>query len=940
MSFAAGSLVRARGREWVVLPESSEQLLVVRPLAGTDEEIAGIYLGLESVEPAAFALPASDDLGDFRSGQLLRDALRLGFRHSTSPFRSLAHIAVEPRPYQLVPLLMAVKLDPVRLLIADDVGVGKTIEAGLVAREAIDQGVAERLAVLCPPHLADQWQRELSEKFHIEAELILPSTTARLERGLAIGESVFERYPYVIVSTDFIKSDRRWEEFARACPEFVIVDEAHTCADPTGGKGRHQRYRLVSRLSSDPTRHLVLVTATPHSGKEEAFHTLLRFLDTGFADLAEDISTRERERRRLARHFVQRRREDIAHYLQTDTPFPSRDPLERTYTLSAEYKAFFERVLRYCRETVREPAGRTHRQRVRWWAALALLRALGSSPAAAAATLRERAKSADTATAQEADEVGRRAVLDLADDESAEGTDVAPGADPGEDGASMSPARRRLLALAAEADQLVGQDDRKLTTGVKLVRELVTQGFHPIVFCRFIETAEYVAKALRDALPRSVAVEAVTGRLPAAERENRVTALAANARHVLVATDCLSEGINLQEHFDAVLHYDLSWNPTRHEQRDGRVDRFNQPQPVVKVITYYGSDNPIDGLVLNVLLRKHRAIRDSLGISVPVPVDSNKVLEAILEGLLFSGRPEDTIEGQLTLFEKDIVAPRRIALHREWEQVANKERRSRTVFAQEGIRVDEVAREMAVTRAAIGSGAEVAQFVRDGLRAHGAVVSQRNGAITADLRELPRGLRDVLARDGTEFKARFDLPVRNGEEYLSRTHPFVESLAGYVLDTALDPHAARIARRAGVARTLAAKRRTTLMLLRLRFDLITRRRSDRDRRLLAEEARLVAFTGPPDQAEWLDGDEAERLLQAAPDANIAPEQARHFLQRVLDGFDHLSPWLEQVAQQRAAGVLESYERVRAGARLTGLHHAVEPKLPVDVLGIYVYLPAG
>src|SRR5512136_2950028 len=170
MTFAVGSLVKARGREWVVLPESDDNLLVLRPLGGTEDEVTGIYRPLEKVEPASFDLPNPAQPGDYRSCRLLRDAVRLGFRSSAGPFRSFARIAVEPRPYQLVPLLMALKLDPVRLLIADDVGIGKTIEAGLIARELLDRGEVERLAVLCPPQLAEQRQVELHDKFYIQAE--------------------------------------------------------------------------------------------------------------------------------------------------------------------------------------------------------------------------------------------------------------------------------------------------------------------------------------------------------------------------------------------------------------------------------------------------------------------------------------------------------------------------------------------------------------------------------------------------------------------------------------------------------------------------------------------------------------------------------------------------------------------------------------------------
>jgi len=100
MGFAVGSLVRARGREWVVLPETRDDLIVVRPLGGGEEEVAGIYLPLERVEPATFPLPDPTQLGDYRSCRLLRDALRLGFRSSAGPFRSFARLAVEPRPYQ------------------------------------------------------------------------------------------------------------------------------------------------------------------------------------------------------------------------------------------------------------------------------------------------------------------------------------------------------------------------------------------------------------------------------------------------------------------------------------------------------------------------------------------------------------------------------------------------------------------------------------------------------------------------------------------------------------------------------------------------------------------------------------------------------------------------------------------------------------------------
>ena len=221
--------MKARGREWVVLPESNDRVLMVRPIGGLDDEVVGICRDIESIDSASFSLPNPNQPGDFNSCRLLRDAARISTRAAAGPFRSFGKIAVEPRPYQLVPLLMAMRLETIRLLIADDVGIGKTVEAALIAKEMFERGEITRMAVLCPPHLAEQWQKELKEKFHIDAQLVLSSTIQRLERGLRVGQSVFQRYPVVIISTDFIKSIRRRDDFLRECPEFVIVDEAHTC---------------------------------------------------------------------------------------------------------------------------------------------------------------------------------------------------------------------------------------------------------------------------------------------------------------------------------------------------------------------------------------------------------------------------------------------------------------------------------------------------------------------------------------------------------------------------------------------------------------------------------------------------------------------------------------------------------------------------------------
>ncbi|QDU96255.1 helicase-related protein [Lignipirellula cremea] len=947
MSFSVGSLVRARGREWVVLPESQPDFLVVRPLGGTDAEVAGIDTTLESVDPASFALPDPNRLGDFQSCRMLRDAIRLGFRSSAGPFRSFGKIAVEPRPYQLVPLLMALKLDPVRLLIADDVGIGKTVEALLIARELLDRAEVQRLSVLCPPHLAEQWRDELRDKFHIEAELVLSSTARRLDRVCG-NRSVFDVFPYTIVSLDYIKGEARRDDFIRACPEFVIVDEAHTCTasgQPGRGSTRQQRHEVVKALSQNPDRHLLLVTATPHSGNEEGFRSLLGLLDDDFANLPADLSgdQNRRQRERLAKFFVQRRRGDIRHYLESDTAFPDRLEQEQTYKLGAsDYHKLFDRLLSYAREVVQESEGMSRvRQRVRWWAALALLRALASSPAAAAATLRSKLQAISAESPDEVDEISRPLVFDDDSDDSSDTPDVVAGADIADladDESEAARERKRLLDMARAADKLQGDGDPKLAGIVPIVKKLVAEGSRPILFCRFIATAEYLADQLRQRLPKGVTVIAVTGQIPPSEREQRIQELRDLDKYVLVCTDCLSEGINLQHLFDSVIHYDLSWNPTRHEQREGRVDRFGQPKPEVKVLTWYGVDNQIDGVVLEVLIRKHKAIRKALGVSIPVPTTSNAVLEALYEGLLL--RRKDSQQQLLPFSDDDEFQPMTTEFNNEWQNAADREKKSRSLFAQHTIKPDEVAQEVAQIQAAIGGATDVESFVTSSVKAYRGVVSQKQGRSAFDLTESPRSVRESLGNN-LKFEARFELPVSDHELYLSRTHPITEGLAAYVMDSALDASTAGDgpvpAARCGVIRTKAVSTRTTLLLIRLRYHIITTH-GDEVSPLLAEDTQLVGFRSAPASAQWLTREEAESLLLAQPDDNVTDDVARNFIQKVIDDFDHLKSHLNATAEAHGKELLAAHQRVRTAANRRGIKYSIEPQLPPDVLGLYVYLP--
>jgi superfamily II DNA or RNA helicase len=960
VTYAVGSLVTARGRDWVVLPDSDAEILVLRPLGGSEDDVAAVFPALEPVESAQFVRPDAGDLGDARAAGLLRSALRIGFHSGAGPLRSLAGIAVEPRPYQLVPLLMALRqagtdsATGVRMLISDDVGIGKTIEATLIAVELLAQGDAKRLAVLCSPALAEQWQQELRTKFGLNAELILTSTVPRLERGLNLGQSLFDKYPYVIVSTDFIKSTRHRDDFVKHCPDLVIVDEAHTsvtAAAQSGkrGKSSQLRYELLQKIAADHSRHLLLVTATPHSGKEESFRNLLGLLDPSLENVD---TTSEAGRRKLAIHFIQRRRADIRRYLGEDTEFPAdRFFKDETYKLSPAYRALLDDAIAYASDKVSGASG-GREQRIAWWSAIALLRSLVSSPRAATQTLTTRSTSAIAATEQEADELGRPIAADLAEDDNIEGIDAAPGAV-----AELTGAPAILAELAERAAQLEGpEQDKKLALLTKQVKALLADGYNPIVFCRYIPTAEYVAEQLDGKLGKKTVVKAVTGTLSPQQRIERIEQLAdeagddASARRVLVATDCLSEGVNLQHHFDAVIHYDLAWNPTRHEQREGRVDRFGQRRAEVRVVTIYGGDNGIDGKVLEVLIKKHRQIRAATGISVPIPDETSaRVTDAIVEWLLM--RDGNSGE-QLELFETGL-ADQSETFDVDWNSMAEREKASRSRFAQGSIHPDEVAVEVAEIRAALGNIGEVRGFVRESLRSLGAQVvggTSTTGDFTTSTDSLPAGLpevlntavgvRDIDKRDPLWFRENPAIP--RGEAALARTDPAVAALAQFVLNAALDdalPEAQRPARRCGVIRTGDVKKRTTLLLVRYRFHLTLPSRSG-DQQLVAEDARLLAFEGAPANAAWLTDDAAFELTAAEAAENTAPEFAEAAITRILDGLPDLSDRLDRDGDARATSLLDSHRRVRGetGQARRGLK--VEVQKPADILGVYVYLPVS
>ncbi len=922
-----GTLVRCRGREWVVLPSQDKDIVLLRPIGGSETETCGIYLPLEAQpEPATFPPPNPDAPGDHVSASLLRDAARLVLRSGAGPFRSLGRLSVYPRPYQLVPLLMALKQETIRLLISDDVGIGKTIEAGLIARELLDRGEIRRLAVICPPHLCEQWQKELKEKFHMDAEIVRSGTISRLERGLPRRDvSLYDYYLFLVVSVDFVKTDRNRHQFLHSCPELVIVDEAHTCARPPGANaGQQQRHDLLTHVSSKSDRHLILLTATPHSGIEESFVSLLSLLKPDFVKM-NAAKPSEPERAALAQHFIQRQRGDIKKWLGSETAFPERDWEEAAYKLSPDYQALFQKVYNFAQDMVKSSETLSgFKRRVRYWAALALLRCVMSSPAAAAASLLSRAGvDLETLKLFEEDFPAPPELFDEDTEETPSDTQPSHVLEEGESTLEEAE-RKKFRQFAVSAQKLRGQSDEKLSKVMGVVEKLLKENFHPIVYCRYIATAEYVAEELKKKLQtkdKDLGIEAVTGDSSDEEREIKVKELANYPRRVLVATDCLSEGINLQDDFNSVIHYDLPWNPNRLEQREGRVDRFGQKSPKVKVVLLYSQNNPMDEAVMNVLIRKAVAIHKTLGIMVPIPLNSEKAMEAIAKALFAKSFKQLSM-----LDEEDDLK----VLGEMMDRSAKREKESRSRYAQRAINPEEVEQELKETNAVLGDESTVESFVRSACERLNARLQPVKDYWKLSLAALPPAVQERLPNFPKELKLSFKIPAPEGVVPIGRNHPLVQVLADHLLEVALEGKKNSPASRTGAIRTQDVNRRTEIFLLRVRFLLSAK---DLESPLLAEEILLFGSQGSTILSEETVADLSSK---ATPFANLTDAEKSREIETALSVYETLQSSIEKAVEERAAKLLESHRRVRAITKTKAI--TVKPELPPDLIGVYVFLP--
>jgi SNF2 family DNA or RNA helicase len=601
--------------------------------------------------------------GDGSLLRLVSEAHRIRLAHLFDPLLAVHTSLVEPLPHQITAVYSEMLTrQPLRFLLADDPGAGKTIMAGLFIRELLIRGDLQRCMIVCPGSLAVQWQDELFQKFHLPFEILTNDRIEAARTGNAFGE-----IPLVIVRLDKLSRNEDLQaKLGQTDWDLVVVDEAHKMsASFFGGEIKETKRYKLGKLLSTLTRHFLLMTATPHNGKEEDFQLFLALLDGDrfegrFRDGVHVCDTSD-----IIRRLV---KEDLLKF-DGKPLFPERRAHTVKYILSDLEAVLYKQVTDYVREEFNraEALANDGRKGTIGFALTILQRRLASSPEAIYQSLRRRRERLQKRLREEellkrglTAELNFGTTIDLEDwdddfedssDEEREATE--------EEVVDQATAARTITELQAEIDQLGelenlalkvrrGGKDRKWDELSKLLQnsaEMFDAGGHRrklVIFTEHRDTLNYLVKQITTLIGRAEAVVTIHGGMGREERKKAEEAFKQDVTvQVLVATDAAGEGINLQR-AHLMVNYDLPWNPNRLEQRFGRIHRIGQTE--VCHLWNLVAEETREGDVYLTLLKKLEIEQKALGGKVfdvlGKAIAGKELRELLIEAIRYGDRPE------------------------------------------------------------------------------------------------------------------------------------------------------------------------------------------------------------------------------------------------------------------------------------------------------------
>lgn len=615
-----------------------------------------------SIEILESGLPWSFD-GDGFLFKLLSESYRIKLAHLFDPYIAIHTSLVEPLPHQITAVYgEMLPKQPLRFLIADDPGSGKTIMTGLFIKELIIRGDINRCLIVTPGNLTEQWQDELSKRFNLPFEIL---TNDRIESSRT--GNIFNEIPLCLARLDKLSRDKDkgkdLQDKLRASDwDLIVCDEAHKMsASFFGGEVRYTKRHNLGQLLSGITRHFLLLTATPHNGKEEDFQLFMSLLDGDrfegkFRDGVHQVDTEDLMRRLI--------KEELLKFDGTPL-FPERIASTVNYKLSDGEAYLYKEVTEYVRSEFNRADNLDKDRRGTVGFALTILqRRLASSPEAIYQSLRRRKERLEKRLREE--KLLRRGSLVIDDliltEDDIDDMEDMPDEELDkheEELVDLATTARTIAELEIEIQELKrlediakevlrSERDRKWEELSRILQDKdmfdkLGNRFKLVIFTEHRDTLKYLLSRIRTLIGINEAVVSIYGGMGREERRKIQEAFTQDKEvFILVATDAAGEGINLQR-AHLMVNYDLPWNPNRLEQRFGRIHRIGQTE-VCHLWNLVASETR-EGDVFNRLFKKLEEERNALGGRVfdvlgKIIFDERPLRDLLIEAIRYGEQPE------------------------------------------------------------------------------------------------------------------------------------------------------------------------------------------------------------------------------------------------------------------------------------------------------------
>ena len=632
--FKTGQIVEIRKRLWRI-DSIYKNELAATSIDSINNFQKRFYAPLEDIKLADTKLPSFDKIGELSKQKLLINAYRISLIHGSSPLLSLQRSTVIPVNFQLVPVVMALNSPRVRLLIADDVGLGKTIEAGLIINELIARQLVRRILIICPANLREQWQEALSIFFKLEFDIISSLHRKYLEKSLPIGLSPWEYFPKLITSVDYAKTKANKNEILNHDWDLILIDEAHLCARPHLSSNYSitmQRWELLKAVYPK-TKHLLLLTATPHNGYTDSFSSLIKALDI---QATSDSNLNFIDRVKAKKHVCQRRRIDVEKWLADEgnsfNPFPKRDKKEIHIKSLSIHEVKIYKKLNYYGQEIMKLIDVKNVQYIAQFTILHFLKRSLSSPYALKKSLINRINKLKIINDEPEIKINdiRTLITEIDNLENITSEEAYLRIERTTLSQQVSELEIKILTeIYNEVKRIKPSNDTKY---IKLLKEIIPELFKYankiIIFTRYKDTLDYLQTNLEKDMPNTK-ILSIFGEMKAGQRKEVFSKFEEAEKAILIATDCISEGMNLQYLCSQVIHYELPWNPNRLEQRNGRVDRFGQPKEEVHLRTII-VDGTLDENILEKIIERSDHIREEFGFSPPFFNNESDIIKYLI----------------------------------------------------------------------------------------------------------------------------------------------------------------------------------------------------------------------------------------------------------------------------------------------------------------------